>query len=260
LSSNISIIRKKSLLVIVGFGLFLVAGLSFVNIYLTGFLLQLVKLVSGIELNGGRTYLILLVIILAWYLITAIRGGILREFRVEENTLSVKKLTGPTEILHKNEIQRVEWKKNRFVFHRIGPPFSVTTPDWAMANVLFYWMPENLLPLEVRHFIKEAKDLAEKPTPVFEESLRVGTKSGSVELNNEGIEYKTLLGQKFFRWSEIEIVEIRSKGTELKIWVKGRYTRVKLPSSPDKQGLLRESFLAQVYTRGIPVCYSETRF
>jgi hypothetical protein len=265
LSSNISIIRKNSLLGLIGSGLFLFVGLSFVNLLLTGFLLQLVKLVSGFELSWGITYLVLLGIILAWYLIRSIRGGIIQELKVEENTLSVKKLTGQTMVLHKNEIRKVDWKKNKFVFHRMGSPFVFTTPNWAVTNILFYWMPENLLPLEVRHSIREAKGLAEKPAPTFEKSLQVGSKgniiSGLIELNNEGIEHKTLLGRKFFRWGEIEVVEVKSKGRELKIWVNGRYTRINLNGlAPKEQELLRESFLTQIYTRGIPVCYSETRF
>lgn len=265
MSPNISIIRKNSLLSIVSSGLFLLVGIAFVNIFLTGFLLQLIKLVSGFELSGGITYLALLGIIVTWYLAASVtKGGIIHEFRLDESTLAVKKLTGQTEILHKDDIRKVDWKKNTFVFHRMGSLFVFTAPNWAMTNVLFYWMPENLLPLEVRHSIREAKNLAEKPTPVFEEPVRFETRGNIflklIELNNEGFQYKTLLGQKFLYWRAIEVVEVRSKGKELKIWTNGRYTRVNLTGFASKEQDLREKFFTQIYTRGIPVCYSEARF
>jgi hypothetical protein len=280
----------------------------------TGLFLSLVEFISGFKLNEGIAYLVIASSILAWYFIILVRRGIIQEFKLEENKLSIKKLTGQILTLHKDEIQRVEWKKNTFIFHRVGQPFIVNSLNWAMTTVLFYWIPEKLLPSEVQGFIKEAKDLAKNPSPVLEEPLQVYAKlrcliiepellftfifflgfivllvlivsfntvglliillailccglfvwsilSRSFELNNEGIGYKTLSGARAFHWNEIEVVEVKTRGKELKIWVRGRFTRVKLTTlALEDQTLLRESFLTQIYTRGIPVCYSETRF
>ncbi|MCP4371312.1 MAG: hypothetical protein GY797_24825 [Deltaproteobacteria bacterium] len=232
-------------------------GFILVSALLTGLILKLVEIVTGLELDGTILYFIILIGVPSWIVIQSIKGGM--EFKLEDNTLTIKKITGQVLTLRKDEIQKVEWSKNKFVFHRIGQPLVAFASDWAMTNILFYWIPEDLLPLEIRHFIKEAKDLAKKPTPTFEEPLGVSTRFGSVKLDNNGIESKTLFAKKLLPWNDIEVVEIKSKGHELKIWVNGRYTRVKLPSSLNKQELLRESFLTQVYTRGIPVCYSETK-
>lgn len=232
-----------------------------VSAVLTGLLLGLVAFTTGFVLDETVTYFVILVGLCSWFIVQSINGGIVREFKLDNDRLEIKKLIGQSLILHKNEIQKVEWKNNKFVFHKIDQPFPITTSDWAMTNLLFYWIPENLLPIDVQYSIKEAKSIAQKPTPTFEEPLQVRTRFSSVELSNEGFESKTLFGERFFRWSEMEIVEIRSKGKELKIWVKGRYTRIRLPFlSPEQKGLLQDSFLTQLYTRGIPVCYSETRF
>lgn len=256
----VSAVRRKTWLDIFLAGFLFALCLCFVPVLIAGALVEWGKSAFGVALPVMPMCWSLFGIVLAGYPLVSIRNGaLIREIRVEANTITLVKFMGQPEILHKPEIRNVRWVKDKLVFERDGNPFSIRVQDRAMTSVLYFWMPEHVLPSGIQPFVIEAKAQAKHPSPIFETPLRPDVKpvmfSGVVELSNQGLIYTTLLGEQFIAWNDIEAAEMKPNGKSVKVWVNGRYRRIKLNK---KQAILSESFVIQLQTRGIPVSYAIT--
>jgi hypothetical protein len=241
------------------------------SIFLTALVGQLIQFVFNVEPNFSLVYLLLALGMLAWFIFTTLRAWFW-EFRIEEDQLYLKKLSGEIVTIQRDTIQNVDWQNNKVFFYGFGKSLTFRTNNLsihskaALSLILFYWAPQKSLPLPLRGPMRETERLGSQPIPLLQEPILVqmmiwGWSLKFIKISNEGMRYKTWLGEKFFSWDKIQAVAVMSRNKQFKIWINNRYSRISLRGfKPVDSSLVSETILAQLQTRKIPVGYSEMRF
>lgn len=147
------------------------------SVFLTGLVGQVFQAVFDVNPNSSLIYLLLALVILVWFITTTLRSWF-REFRIEEDQLYLKKISGKIITLQRDTIQNVDWQSNKIFFYGLGKSLTFRTNNlsthsrFALNLILLYWIPQRSLPLPLRGAMREAERLGLQPIPLLQEPVQ----------------------------------------------------------------------------------------